>query len=54
LTPPGSPQTSGPSAAEPLTRHRFPPSAVALAVALAILALLFVAGAIAIIIRMAT
>jgi hypothetical protein len=53
-TPPDAPQTSGLSDAEPRTRNRFPPTGVALVVALVILTLLFLAGAIAIIVQMAT
>jgi hypothetical protein len=53
-TPPDAPQTSGLSAAEPRTSNRFPPTGVALVVALVILVLLFVAGAVAIVVQMAS
>ncbi|MGY0498545.1 DUF6480 family protein [Nocardia sp. FBN12] len=47
-TPPETPQTSGLSAPEPRTRHRFPPTGVAAVVVTVLIVALFVAGAVAI------
>ena len=50
--PPDAPQTSGLSDSEPRTRNRFPPQGIALIIGVAILVLLFAAGAVAIIAQM--
>ncbi|MFG2442584.1 DUF6480 family protein [Nocardia fluminea] len=47
-TPPESGQVSGLSAPEPRTRHRFPPTGVAVVAVTVLIVALFVAGAVAI------
>ncbi|WP_159843774.1 DUF6480 family protein [Nocardia sp. CY41] len=51
-TPPDTPQTSGPSAPEPSTRHHFPVTGVVAMLIGAVIILLFVAAAVGIVVSM--